>query len=403
MAESNVSKTLQRIKQSTTGAVDAQVASRTEGLAGMKDAVAAAQKKSVSRHSKRMRRDGRRELSAAQSALSAEQKAIQGLTSTDEYKRNADLAKGAEFGASVLGEEGLGRLGTDTEIQETLGRFKDISEQGLSRQELAAERAQATRSIDSATQTGMRGLQAKLARMGVKGAVAGQQLIGREMAGAQQKADLAQNLFLKSEQVKREGLKDFSSRLGEVKTFDLGQAAKEKDIMVQSGLGFAQMGSSERTAKFAAEQSAKASVASAKASKPSCFTGDNKLELGNGLLINFADLEPGMMLKDDNLVLGVSKHLALDTLYDYNGVKVTGDHFVWEQGFFKPVKESEIAKEVKYPVGTLYVWNIITDSGIIEINGNVFSDWEDDRIKEDYEKIRTLLKGKVQSKIGGER
>jgi len=317
-------------------------------------------------------------------------------------QRSSDLQEGREFGKEVLGPEGLGRLGTDTETRETLDKFKAISEQGLSRGEVAAERAQATRSIDSSTQTGMRSLQAKLAKMGVKGAVAGQQLIQREMSGAQQKADLSQNLFLKSEQIKREGLKDFSSRLGEVKSFDLGQAAKEKDIEMQSGLGFAQMGSSERTARFAAQQSAKASVASAKASKPSCFLGDNKLQLNNETVVDFKDIEPGMLLEDNNLVLGVSKHLAIDTLFDYNGVKVTGDHFVWENDYFIPVKESIKAQEIEYPLNTIYVYNIITSSGTIKIQDTIFADWEDDDIKEEYGKIQGLLKRKIQSQTRGE-
>ena len=68
---------------------------------------------------------------------------------------------------------------------------------------------------------------------------------------------------MKSESIKREGLKDFSQRLGETKTSDLGQAAKEKDIIMQAGLGFAQMGSAERTSEMQTKHSAAASVAAA--------------------------------------------------------------------------------------------------------------------------------------------
>lgn len=389
MADSNVSKTLQRMAANT----EAKAAPGEQKIA---DAQAKYNATPTGRRGFRGIRQ-RKAKAAAGSALNAA-KAEQDKM----MARSRDIMEGAQFGADVLGDEGLGRMGTDTEIQETLGRFKDISEKGLSRAEMAAERAQTTRDIDSATQTGMRGLQAKLARMGVKGAVAGQQLIGREMQGAQQKGQLAQDLFLKSEQIKREGLKDFSSRLGEVKSFDLGQAAKEKDILLQSGLGFAQMGSSERTAKYAAEQSAKASVASARASKPSCFLGSNKVELDNGILVNFKDLEPGMLLQGHDLVLAVSKHLAIDALYDYKGVKVTGSHFVRENNWFVPVKESAAAKPVEYPTDNLYVYNIVTDSGIIEINGTTFADWEDDEIKEQYEKVRSVFKRKVQSKASGE-
>ena len=315
-----------------------------------------------------------------------------------------DTVKGAEFAASTLGDEGLGRLGDDAEVQSTMDRFKKISETGLSSAESEAEKAQAFKQIEGNTQTGLRSIQARLARMGVKGAVAGQQLIQRELAGAEQKGEFSRKLFLESERVKREGLKDYSSRLGEVKSFDLGQAAKEKDLIVQSGLSFAQIGSSERTAKYAAEQAKAAQIASAKASRPkSCFMGNTKLEMADNSIIEFKDIKPGMTLKTGGVVLAVSTHLAEDDLYHYNGVKVTGHHFVWEDEEFIPVMRSKKAIKIDYKLGDIYVYNMITDSGIILINDTVFADWEDDTIKEAYEEICAVRYGKVQSKDFGER
>ena len=40
-----------------------------------------------------------------------------------EMARTNDTLEGAKFGAAVLGEDGLGRLGDDAKVQETLGRF----------------------------------------------------------------------------------------------------------------------------------------------------------------------------------------------------------------------------------------------------------------------------------------
>lgn len=373
MAEST--PTAPKKKSNVTSTVDRMRATNETKAAPGKAKIADAQAKYDATSSKG--KQGRANKQRAGKALNAEKAAQE-----KKMQRGNDTMEGVEFAAGVLGEEGLGRLGDDAEVQETLGRFKDIADKGLSRQELAAERAQATRSIDSATQTGMRGLQAKLAKMGVKGSVAGQQLIQRELGGAQQKADLSQNLFLKSEQIKREGLKDFSQRQGDIKTFDLGQSAKEKDIMVQSGLGFAQMGSSERTAKYAAEQSARASIASARASKPSCFVGSTLLEDVDGNKIKFEDLQPGIMLKDNNLVMGVSKHLAVDDLYYFKGTKVTGCHFVFSNGNFVQVKNAVGAEKIEYDVDEVYVYNIITSSGVVEINNELFSDWNDDDLVE---------------------
>lgn len=326
----------------------------------------------------------------------AASKSSEAQTEKGRVARTEDIKAGREFGKEVLGPEGLGRLGSDAEVSDALSRKKAIADQGLSRQEVAAERAQATRSIDSSTQTSQRQLQAQLARSGVKGAVAGNKLLGAQAAGMQQKADLSQNLFLKSEQIKREGLKDYSSALGETKTFDLGQAAKEKDIELQAGLGMAQIGSSERTAQFAAEKSKESSVASARASRPSCFTGNTVLELEENECIEFKDLQPGMMLKDNNLVLGVSKHLAIDDLYYYKGTKVTGSHFVLENSKFKKVKDCSSSVKIEHEVNELYVYNIITSSGLVEINGVIFSDWNDDELEETYGIIQEVREREVQ-------
>jgi hypothetical protein len=125
-------------------------------------------------------------------------------------------------------------------------------------------------------------------------------------------------------------------------------------------------------------------------SKNSCFLGDNKVKLNSGKIIKFRELEPGMLLENNNKILTITKHLASDDLYDYEGVKVTGNHFVFENNSFIPVKESNKALRIKYPIDEKYVWNIVTSSGIIELNGVTFSDWEDDQIKEQYYKLNKI-------------
>jgi hypothetical protein len=179
-----------------------------------------------------------------------------------------DAQMGIEIAGGILGDEGLGRLGDDEEVQAALQRYKDISDKGLSSAEFLAERERMQQGIDRSTQSGLRGIQARLARMGVKGAVAGQQLMQREFMGAAEKAQGERELFLKSAQLKREGLEKYSDRLGQVKTFDLAQEAKEIDILSQSAFGFMSLGSSERTAREVAQIQKDAQVQSAAASKP---------------------------------------------------------------------------------------------------------------------------------------
>lgn len=199
-------------------------------------------------------------------------------------QRAMDLRQGKEFVQSTLGKDGLGRLqegqlgrlGDDKDISEALGRFKDIADQGLSRQEVSQQRAEAMGAIQGQTQTDLRGLQSRLAQSGVRGETAGNLLLRRQLQGADQAAGVERDLFLRSEQLKRQGLQDYSSRLGELKSFDLSQAnreqefnlanaAREKSLAVQGGLTFAQMGASERSAELAAEKAKEAEIAAAQA------------------------------------------------------------------------------------------------------------------------------------------
>jgi hypothetical protein len=247
-----------------------------------------------------------------------------------------DLIKGARLGEAALGPDGLGRLGEDSEIQDVLGRFKDISETGLSSAEAEAKRAQAIGGIDRSTQTSQRALQAALARAGVKGSTAGQQMLQAEMGGLQAKANVERDLFLESEQIKRQGLADYSQRLGDVKTFDIGQAAKEKDIALQTGLAFAQMGSAKDIAKVQAKAAEKAAAARAAASRSSCFAAGTKVKLANGAYKNIEEIELGEELSTGK-VLSFSIHIAEgNELFEVNGNVMTGNHVVLHNDAYVP-------------------------------------------------------------------
>jgi hypothetical protein len=241
-----------------------------------------------------------------------------------------DMSRGQDFARGLLGSGGLGRLAgkvegisqgfsersaklkalsdqgvqltdvqdiqEDPELAAIQGRLRNLSEQGLSRPELQMKRERAFGEISRATQTASRRAQALLARAGVRGSVAGRQLLGLEQAGMDKRADVERDLFLESENIRRQALGDlsqFSLRRQEVSqagqlgvgrlrldkesteerlnaarrsaygdalsrqsefetgiaTFDLGQAAREKDMLLQAGLGFAQMGVAERSAR----------------------------------------------------------------------------------------------------------------------------------------------------------
>lgn len=159
---------------------------------------------------------------------------------------------GQDFASRIIGE-GLGRMGTDPEVQEALSMKKKIATEGISAQEQEAFRSKMAQQMSKAEQ--LAGLRMGSALGGAQGAsVAAQQRSLMEM-GLRGRADIERDIFLKAEEAKRGGIESFSEALGEVKSFDIGQTAAEKQIRLQAGLGMEQMKSAER----AAEASAKAS------------------------------------------------------------------------------------------------------------------------------------------------
>jgi hypothetical protein len=246
------------------------------------------------------------------------------------------VQKGKDFAKEVIGT-GLGRLGTDKDVTGVLSqyasqaanlqnrakqsanirqvtdpaaqmgdieaRLRSVADQGLSSQESQMMREKAFEDANRSTQTASRRMQALLGSSGVKGATAGRQLLDIEAAGAQNKTNLSRDIFLQSEQVRRQGINDLAqfgisrgnlsnqsaqigvnrdiamenaanARLGmagdalsqsanalaQVKTFDLSQLAKEKDIQMQSVAGFMQIGQADRAAALNAQAVAKQNV-----------------------------------------------------------------------------------------------------------------------------------------------
>lgn len=295
------------------------------------------------------------------------------------------MYKGAQFAEGLLGEEGLGRLGTDAEVQDTLQRFKDISEQGLSRQEVEAERAAAFQGIDRSTQTSQRALQAALARAGVKGATAGQQLLQGELGGLQAKAGVERDLFLKSEELKRTGLADYSQRLGDVKTFDLAQAASEKDIALQTGLAFAQM----KSAKDIAAVQAQAQEAAARArSAAACFHEDVEVKMVTGKYKKISQIKLGEETSMGE-VMGVSKYLVEGSeLVEVNGNIMTNQHIIFHKG--KYILAEEIGKKLNWS-GSHVVYDVLIDGHhLLELGNDVLAT-DQEAMDYDAEAIKDFL------------
>jgi len=297
------------------------------------------------------------------------QAATNGMGNQDIAK---DISAGTAFGEAIVGEGDLGRLKTDPAMQAIEQRYKDMS-QGFSSEEMVARREQMGQRIDQSTQGSSRAMQAALARAGVKGGAAGAKLADVQMGGLAQKAGMERDLLIANRQAQTEGLGAYASQVTGTRQFDLAQAAKEKNIALQSGLGFAQLGSGERAALLANEAAMaklqnqpegggstakqllgtggrfQAAITTGGLSevkrgfkKVFCHHEDTEVLMEDGTYKKIKDIELGDMTELGGKVTLISKMYSGDEeLYEYIGEVVTGTHYVKEGELWLQVKDSK--------------------------------------------------------------
>jgi hypothetical protein len=136
--------------------------------------------------------------------------------------------------------------------------------------------------------------------------------------------------------------------------------------------------------------------AQARASKPSCFPAGTMITMSDETRIPIEYIEEG------DIVLGGGKVEVLCVftnkegydIYDYEGVHVTGEHAVMENGKWTRVKDSEKAVEINRFVDKVY--NIINEKHMLIIGENIFSDYiETDEDYADNEQSLRALNGDV--------
>lgn len=164
-----------------------------------------------------------------------------------------DVSEGRKFGKEVLGD-GLGRVdaGRSDEMKDVISRRKKGME-GMDPAEQEAFRSKMLKQMQGAEQR--QGLQLGAQLGGARGAGAAAQMRSLQQAGMSKRADMETDLFLKNQQMKREGLSAYESSVTgaeanelDKQKFNIGQTAKEKGIEMAAGMGFAQMGSAQRSA-----------------------------------------------------------------------------------------------------------------------------------------------------------
>ena len=309
------------------------------------------------------------DIDAQREKMRKEQEKIALEKATGREAIKTDIDEGMNYGKKILGD-GLGRMQGDAEVDEIGSRLKDLS-QGFSSEELTARREQSLSRVQDSGQASQRALQAALARAGVKGGAAGAKLTDLAMEGVQQRGNIERDLFIADADRRSSGLNNYAKFTTGVREFDLGQLAKEKNIVSQSGLAFGQLGSAERSANKQADSAAAAAAAQ---SRSACFPAGTMIEMADGTEKAIEDIEPG-----ENVAVGgevyIVGHGKGSPLYDYLNVLVTGSHAVCEDGVFVAVEDSQEAIPTDLHPSTVY--NLYCENHMMIIQGTLFGDFSD--------------------------
>jgi len=115
-----------------------------------------------------------------------------------------------------------------------------------------------------------------------------------------------------------------------------------------------------------------------------CFSGETAITLCNGI-IKIKDIQVGDILHDGAKVTAVIKTTAdLESMYDYHGIIVSGTHKILVGERYVNVKDHPESIQIENVEPYLYCLNTTTKT--ININNNIFADWDEIDAK-DWEKI----------------
>jgi len=195
----------------------------------------------------------------------AEQESEASKIAESEAAMEADMIKGAELGAEVIGD-GLGRMSNDENLTQSRDLLAQQAQGPTSAQNLA-QREQALEQLQGSEQSAQRSLLSSLSNAGVTGGAAGIQLADMTSSNLMNRRALERDLVADQTSFAQNAALQTAQLDQSISEFDLGQLAKEKNLDIQARLGYAELGSAERTgirSAQAIEKSAEAAKSSGK-------------------------------------------------------------------------------------------------------------------------------------------
>ena len=354
----------------------------------------------------------------------------EGQAEAQKFKKMSEEfgAGGQAFADKIIGK-GFDRLGDDKEIQDALStkkksadelgaaarRWEKVADEGMGTEEMEAQKSMQQQQMSKSEQ--LMGYKLGAKGGGAKGSSALAQTRSLMAAGAIGRAQLDQDMFIKNEAVKREGIQGltqgltsytqsldtYNQALGSVKQFDIGLQKTEKDIRLQAGVGFEEMKQSEINAKIQAE----ATKAAAAASRPSCFLPQTLIMMEDGSEKEIKDIDPGDRLKRGGVVHAIGMGKSVN-FYMWNGVPLGEGHCVKEKWGWIPVELSDNADQINLGQKETYVINVVCDNHEVVVKGTEarFGDWYDaedksywSRLYVPYKRIKRFFKNLMSYQI----
>jgi hypothetical protein len=123
--------------------------------------------------------------------------------------------------------------------------------------------------------------------------------------------------------------------------------------------------------------------------KLKCFDKNTRIIMNNGVCKTISEIEVGEKINGNNLI---TAKIVVETkgsvMYNLNGVMVSDSHLVKYNNKWVRVDEHPLAVKIEqYSEPYLYCINV--ENKVIEINGNVFTDW-DEIYDDELEKIKNV-------------
>jgi hypothetical protein len=124
--------------------------------------------------------------------------------------------------------------------------------------------------------------------------------------------------------------------------------------------------------------------------KKFCFAPDTLVQMADGSYIEIQDVRLGDHLTQGGLVYSISSHLVDESqVYEYNGIIVTADHAVQEDGMWIRVKNSKVAKPA--PGATSVVYSLSNINHRIVTRSATFADYDEVDNSEGLDDIQCLM------------